>query len=269
VDNEFSGKIRQRNIIGFGFLTKVLNGILFSILELVFLLFITFISFSAVVEPYERIKTERDSKGQKHHYLSDLIKRIAAYFFLGLPFIYLGLKISNLTPISISLDVNNLYQLILTIIITIAKVPNKFYILIFIPTIIIIVLKFYTEKAWHELNKESEKLLNIRLETFRDKKSLHRIYEESKKSKSREFRKFVLDYIKKSPMSFVLFGFIFLQIFLTIISFAFGRSFEFIIIYLVPLGAAWALISLFLTIFEGQISKLAQAFIETKKLRQM
>lgn len=255
-------KLGQQNLVVYSFFIKLLNSLLYSIIELVFLLIITFVSFISVIEPYERIKVERDSQKTKHQYFVYILKRLVSYFVLGLPFIYLGLKMSALEPISVNLNIDNIYQLILNLLLTIAKIPLEFYILIFIPTIIIVLVKIYTEKAWFDLNKESRKLFNERLQSFRDKRFIANIYEKTKESKRKEFRRFILDYIRNSPVSFIVSGIIFLQIISTSYLLVFTGDFKYVLVYMIPLSSAWLLISIFFTIFEGQISKLTEAVIE-------
>lgn len=264
MDNRVIRRFGKQNFVVFGFFSKILSGFLYALVELTFLLIITFISFTSISEPYEIIKKERDNQEIKYKYYSYLFKRWIAYFALGLPFIYLGLKLSNLEIISINLDINNIYQLILNLLITIAKVQSKFYVLIFIPAILVFILKIYTEKVWYDLNRESIKLFDIRLEEFRDKKSLIKLYEQAKEKRLKEFRKFIISYIKKSPVLFILFGIIFLYIVLTILTIFLNENIKYHIIYLIPLGFVWALFSVFLTVFEGQISRITQSMIEIK-----
>jgi len=231
----------------FPLIEKILEIIFYRTIEFLFLLILMFLSFMSLRTPYEQL--EKEINKEKDKKLSDLniFRRFFSFFFFGAPLIYFGLKLSKLSPILI--DYSNITtntQLIIKLFSVIKEINPVYYVLVLIPFFVILVLKFQLERIWQNLNKESMRLFNLRIIQFRDYKLVKRVLSKAKDYHEEEFRKFTLDVIKSSRVLYVIYG-IFLVF---IVSTVFGNATMVLVTYMIPLSLVWALLCVFLTIFE-------------------
>lgn len=250
-----SGFIKFITIV-FGLLIIILG----RLIEFLVLAIVSFISFLSLRTPYEQLEEEIKEKGGSKT-LSDLniFRRFFSFFFFGLPMIYIGLKLTNLVPIELDYTkAQTFLQLLTTFISTLGKIKPFYYILVLIPFLITLIIKFQMEKVWYDLNKETMKLFNIRLIQFRNIKFVKELLKKSKKINEKKFRKVTLDIIKKSSIVWMVFGIFFMYLISSI--FAVGK--EYVFVYILPLGFAWFLVCIFLTIFEKTLCDFYHDVIE-------